>query len=232
MMSSTHPLHGITTPLSTGRLGTDPEVKYLDNGNCVLSIGLAVRRDYPSKAEMDQSVDWIRIEAWGGVAENIAQNAQKGSRLVVLGRLTVSSWTDKYGQSRSDVRVKVKKVEILDLKPRSSNPELKYNTAWEGGEQQQANPMGQTGGYQQAAPFQGGNYQPRGGGYSGGKKTYEATKTYESRGTSPNGGYKKVYSNDSRGSQGQQTQYRAPQQQMVESVGGEDMYDIDADLPF
>jgi single-strand DNA-binding protein len=67
--------------VAAGRLGSEPEVKYLDNGNCVLSVSLAVNRDFSSgRGAMGEKpeVDWIKIEVWGRYAEIIAQQAKKG----------------------------------------------------------------------------------------------------------------------------------------------------------
>lgn len=115
-------------------------------------------------------VDWIRIEAWGRTAEFIEQSAQKGSRLLVMGRLITSSWTDKYGQNRSDVKVRVKRAEVLQSRRPETNPELSYNTGWEeggemGGMEEEAYGMAQQP-RRQAPPQQGGQkrYQAQGAG--------------------------------------------------------------------
>lgn len=177
---------------------------------------------------MEQDVDWIRLEAWGRTAENIASMAQKGSRMAVLGRLAVSSWTDKYGQSRSDMRVRVRKVEILDMKPRSgSGGELKYNSIWEGGEQ---------GAFDNSMMMDNspnsGNYPPSRPSYT--KRTYERGGGMMGRGGTPSpsaGGQRRVMYNNSGGGvmMAREVQSRP---QTMEVGGGEDMYDIDTELPF
>ena len=75
----------------------------------MLEVSLAVSREMaPGRAAMGekQEVDWVRLVAWGRVAEAMAQRARKGSRMMVAGAITTSSWTDKYGQNRSDVKVR------------------------------------------------------------------------------------------------------------------------------
>lgn len=121
-------------------------------------------------------VDWIRIEAWGRTAEFIEQSAQKGSRLLVMGRLITSSWTDKYGQNRSDVKVRVKRAEILQSRRAETNPELSYNTGWEeggemGGMEEEAYGMAQQP-RRQAPPQQ----------QQGGQKRYQAQGAGKARG--------------------------------------------------
>ena len=102
-----------------GNLGSEPAVKYLDSGNCVLSISLAVNKELPPGAARGgegggtSEVDWIRVEAWGKIAENLAAGARKGSKVWVVGKLVTNSWVDKYGQNRSDLKVRVKRVEVL-----------------------------------------------------------------------------------------------------------------------
>ena len=107
-----------------GRLGSDPIVKYLDSGNCVLEVSLAVSRPMnPNRVANGDppETDWIRVVAWGRTAEEMAQSAQKGSRVMVVGRITTNSWTDKYGQNRSDFKVTVNRVEVLQSSRASGN---------------------------------------------------------------------------------------------------------------
>jgi len=109
----------INQVMLVGNLGSEPAVKYLDSGNCVLSISLAVNKELPPTAVRGvegggtNEVDWIRVEAWGKIAENLAAGARKGSKVWVVGKLVTNSWVDKYGQNRSDLKVRVKRVEVL-----------------------------------------------------------------------------------------------------------------------
>jgi len=113
-----------------GRLGSEPAVKYLESGNCVLSISMAVNRETsPGRQNMEAvpkapEVDWIRLEAWGRTAEGMAANARKGSRVWVVGRLVTNSWVDRYGQNRNDLKVRIRRIEVLQSGRSQTQPPM------------------------------------------------------------------------------------------------------------
>lgn len=113
-----------------GRLGSEPAVKYLESGNCVLSISMAVNRETsPGRQNMEAvpkapEVDWIRLEAWGRTAEGMAANARKGSRVWVVGRLVTNSWVDRYGQNRNELKVRIRRIEVLQSGRSQTQPPM------------------------------------------------------------------------------------------------------------
>ena len=96
-----------------GRVGGDPEVRYLDSGKVVAKLPLAVRRAY-SRGEVD--TDWFSLEIWGKTAEVAANYVRKGSQISVTGRIEFDSW-EKDGQQREKTIVKVNDLGLLDPKP-------------------------------------------------------------------------------------------------------------------
>lgn len=66
-----------------GNLGKAPEMKYLPDGKAVTSFSMATSRKYNDKEE----VTWFKVSVWGKQAESCSQYLDKGSRVLVEGRL-------------------------------------------------------------------------------------------------------------------------------------------------
>lgn len=47
----------------------------------------------------------IKVEAWSPLAEMVHADAEKGSSMLVQGRLVVDSWTDRTGTKRTVTKV-------------------------------------------------------------------------------------------------------------------------------
>lgn len=76
------------TIILVGNVGRDPEMRYTPTGQAVTTFSLAVNRTYnDSKGEKVKETIWFRITAWGKLAETCSQYVQKGSQVVIEGRL-------------------------------------------------------------------------------------------------------------------------------------------------
>lgn len=87
-----------------GRLGGDPEIKFLDNGNCVAKASLAVNKP-GAKKDDGQAPDWFRVEIWGEAGQAFADQCSKGDRVDVVGRVKTNRWTTQAGEERTDLIV-------------------------------------------------------------------------------------------------------------------------------
>lgn len=90
-----------------GRMAADPEPKVTNSGLTVLSFSVAVERDIPNKDTGTREVDFIDCTAWRKTAEFITTYFQKGSMIIVDGRLQVRSYEDSNGQKRRRCEVLV-----------------------------------------------------------------------------------------------------------------------------
>ena len=85
-----------------GRVGADPEVKYMPNGTAVAQLSLATNR----KAKNQESGDWEDKTEWhrdvffDKRAETIGQYVKKGNELYAEGRLQTRKWQDKDGNDK------------------------------------------------------------------------------------------------------------------------------------
>src|SRR5688500_12011346 len=85
-----------------GRLGANPEVKELENGNKLARFSIAVTQTYTTKnGEKVTDVQWHPIVAWGPLASIAEMILQKGTHVTVDGRLFNRTFTNKQGEKRS-----------------------------------------------------------------------------------------------------------------------------------
>lgn len=87
-----------------GRLGSDPEIKFFDNGNCVAKASLAINKP-GAKKDDGQAPDWFKVEVWGEQGQAFADQCRKGHRINVMGRVKTNRWTTKEGEQRTDLIV-------------------------------------------------------------------------------------------------------------------------------
>ena len=84
-----------------GRLGQNPELKYIPSGQAVCQMSVATSESFKDRNEqMQERTDWHRVQVWGKMAENCAKYLQKGRQVYVEGRLQTRSWDDKEGKKQ------------------------------------------------------------------------------------------------------------------------------------
>jgi single-strand DNA-binding protein len=110
-----------------GRLGRDPESRFTPSGKKVAHFSLAVSNRWKSReGEMNESTEWVNIEAWDRLGEVCEEFLKKGSLVYLEGRLK----TDKYeenGEARFFTKVVASSVEFLDNKSADDSMSSKQN---------------------------------------------------------------------------------------------------------
>lgn len=77
-----------------GRLGRDPEMRYMPNGDPVTSFSIATDRQYNDKSgQKVKETTWFRVSVFGKQAEVANQFLSKGKMVLVEGRLGVDPKT-------------------------------------------------------------------------------------------------------------------------------------------
>jgi single-strand DNA-binding protein len=95
----------------TGNITGDPEVRFTAGGDAVANFTVAYTpRILRNDKWTDGDALFLRCVAWGQMAQNIAESFGRGTRVVVIGSLSVNNWTDKHDQKRSDVRLTVEDI--------------------------------------------------------------------------------------------------------------------------
>ena len=71
-----------------GRLGQDPDVRYMPNETAVCNFSLATSRRYKNKdGERVENTEWHRVVMFGKLAEIAKEYVKKGSQIYIEGRL-------------------------------------------------------------------------------------------------------------------------------------------------
>jgi single-strand DNA-binding protein len=102
--------------VQTGRLGADPELRYVGaNGAPVAEFRIAVGRSIGAGEEQRASTSSLTVKCWNRLAEVVAEHLHAGRKVLVTGRLEEERWQDREtGQNRSRVAVAAERVEFLD----------------------------------------------------------------------------------------------------------------------
>lgn len=146
---------GVNKVIIVGRLGQDPEVRHMPNGNAVANFTVATSESWKDQqGQKQERTEWHRITIYQKLAEIAGQYLHKGSNIYLEGRLQTREWTDKQGQKRYTTEIICHEMQMLDGKPQSQG--LQQNQAWGAPQNQGAQPQQPA---PQTNPMQGGyNY--------------------------------------------------------------------------
>ena len=102
-----------------GNISTDLELKQTMNGKSVCQFNLAVN-GYGEKT------DFIPVQVWNKQAENLVKFQQKGSKIGVMGRLSVDNY-EQDGQKKTFTKVVAHEIEFLgDKQQEKTVAEVRY----------------------------------------------------------------------------------------------------------
>ena len=97
-----------------GNLTRAPELRYTPSGTAVSDLRLAVNRQYSTQGgEKREETCFLTVVVWGKQAESAAQYLDKGSPVLVEGRLQTRDWETKDGQRRNVVEVVAERLQFL-----------------------------------------------------------------------------------------------------------------------
>jgi len=83
-----------------GNLGADPEARYTQKGTQFVQFRVAVNQvRFGADGERQENTEWFRVRV-SGRQMDFAQRLGKGSRVLVIGRLDISHYLGKDGESR------------------------------------------------------------------------------------------------------------------------------------
>lgn len=111
-----------------GRLARDPELRQTTTGKNVASFRIACDRGRRDANGQNQA-DWFDVVAWDRTAEFVCKYFQKGSLIVVDGRLQSRSYQDKTGNNRTAVEVLASQVSFCGEKKQENRQEERRENA-------------------------------------------------------------------------------------------------------
>jgi single-strand DNA-binding protein len=112
----THVSKDLNKILIIGRLGSDPEMRFIGQGTPVTTLRVAAGRSWKdANGATREETEWFRVVAWNKLAEVCNNYLSKGARVYIEGRLQTRTWQDKEtGQVRSTVEVIVSDLIMLE----------------------------------------------------------------------------------------------------------------------
>lgn len=113
---------GINKAIIVGRLGKDPEMRYMPDGTAVANFSVATSEDWKDKStgEKKERTEWHRIVAYRKLGEICGEYLSKGKLVYIEGRIQTRSWDDKDGNKRSTTEIVASDMQMLGPKDEGS----------------------------------------------------------------------------------------------------------------
>jgi single-strand DNA-binding protein len=103
-----------------GNLVDDPELRFTPSGVAMAKLRFAVNRRWRGQdGEWQEATSFFNGTVWREQAETVAESLQKGTRVIITGRLEQRTWETDQGENRSVVEVQIDEV----------GPSLRWATA-------------------------------------------------------------------------------------------------------
>ena len=116
----------INIGIFSGRLGSDPEIRFTKGGKAVCSVNLAVDSGWGD----NKRTEWVKCVFWDKLAETVSKYRSKGEYLVVTGERKTSEYTAKDGSQRKTEEYVIRDIDFgprMDAQPsqgRSAQPSM------------------------------------------------------------------------------------------------------------
>ncbi len=114
---------GVNKVILLGNLGTDPEVRYMPNGNAVANFSLATSETWKDKqtGEKQERTEWHRVVCFNRLGEIAGEYLKKGAKVYVEGSIRTRKWQDQQGQDRYTTEIVAAEMQLLDSKGSGAN---------------------------------------------------------------------------------------------------------------
>lgn len=98
-----------------GRLGKDPETRYMTSGEAVTNVTLATSENWKDKSgEKQEKTEWHNLVFYRRLAEVAGEYLKKGSQIYVEGKIQTRKWQDKEtGKDRYTTEIVVNEMQML-----------------------------------------------------------------------------------------------------------------------
>jgi len=105
-----------------GRLVADPQLSHTSSGTPFTRFRIAVNNPYRDRnGNWQDETLFIDVVLWGDAADRAVSRFNKGTRVLVEGKLRQSSWETEEGEKRS--RIEVRADRVVGLDPRREQTE-------------------------------------------------------------------------------------------------------------
>ena len=105
-----------------GRLGRDPEVRHMPNGEAVCNFSIATSETWKDQhGQKQERTEWHAITLYRRLAEVAGQYLKKGSQVYIEGRIQSRKYTDKNGIERTAYEIIGNEMKMLGGKAEGSS---------------------------------------------------------------------------------------------------------------
>jgi single-strand DNA-binding protein len=92
-----------------GRLGQDPELRFLPNGDAVLQFTVAFDSGYGDK----KATTWMQCAMFGKRGEKVQQYLAKGNQVGLSGEIKLDEWQGKDGTTQKTLKMRINELTLL-----------------------------------------------------------------------------------------------------------------------
>lgn len=97
-----------------GRLGRDPETRFMPNGEAVCNFSVATSEKYTDKnGQRQEATEWHNVTMYRKLAEIAGKYLTKGSQVYIEGKIQSHKYTDKNGAERTAYDIIVNEMKML-----------------------------------------------------------------------------------------------------------------------
>lgn len=97
-----------------GRLGRDPETRFMPNGEAVCNFSVATSEKYTDKnGQRQESTEWHDVTMYRKLAEIAGKYLTKGSQVYLEGKIKSRKYTDKNGVERTAYEIIANEMKML-----------------------------------------------------------------------------------------------------------------------
>ena len=106
---------GVNKVIVVGRLGSDPDTRYMPSGSAVTNVSVATSESWKDKesGEKQEKTEWHRVVFFNRLAEIASEYLKKGSQIYVEGRLQTRKREDKEGKERWTTEIVANQMQML-----------------------------------------------------------------------------------------------------------------------
>ncbi len=130
---------GVNKVILVGNLGSDPDTRYMPNGNPVTNFSIATSESWKDKqtGEKQERTEWHRVVIFNRLAEIATEYLRKGSKVYVEGSLKTRKWQDQSGADKYTTEIVVSEMQMLDSRGTSPNAGFNNNSGFSNNNMQQ-----------------------------------------------------------------------------------------------
>lgn len=106
-------MSSINKAIIVGRVGRDPEIRYMQSGKAVVNLSIATTSKRKTQDGTVEDTQWHRITAYDKLADIIGQYVKKGSLIYIEGSIKYGKFTDKDGVERNTTDIVAGQMQML-----------------------------------------------------------------------------------------------------------------------